>query len=125
MIHVLHGMDIFMNINLSNKDMNKLDNAIDLYTGPAQVLESAIGTLVVGQMYGLRVLKMCHTHSSLRKYEKILGLKFEDVCPEATEITSRCRGIQIAEKLGGYWKVVRGEVKVENKTHITNAVFNP
>ena len=112
-----------MEVNLSDCDMKKLDETIDSYSGPAQVLESAIGTLIVGQMYGWRVLKMCHTHSSLRKYEKILGLKFEDVCPQETEITSRCRGIQIADKLGGYWKVARGDVKVENKTHITNVAL--
>lgn len=107
-----------MKIDLSDTDMQKLDETVNLYKGQVQVLESAIGTLVVGQMYGWRVLKMCHTHSSLKKYEKILGLKFEDICPKETPLTRRCRGVRIAETIGGYWKVVRGDVKVENKTYL-------
>lgn len=80
------------------------------FKGNATTLESSIGALVLGQIYGWRVLRMMHGSNTYVKYEKILGVKFKDVCPDRGPLSERSFGLRVADKLGGFWKVVTGKV---------------
>lgn len=102
-------------IELSEKDQATLQKKIKTFKGQFDVLESALGALVVGQFYGWRVLRMCHSSRSWNKYEKVLGLKFQKVCPEYTDISERNLGIKIANKLGAFWKVAQGKVDIDRR----------
>lgn len=95
--------------------------SIEEYRGQGSVLGSALGALVVGQHYGWRVLKMLHNQSTYSKYEKILGIKFTDLCDERTEFSRKSIGLTVADKIKSFWAVVRGEVKVENKGMLVEA----
>ena len=55
---------------------------------------------------------MIHTRGTVKKYEKILGLEFKDCMPERTEYTDRLLGIRLADEIGKFWAVVKGEVPV-------------
>ena len=79
------------------------------YTGRGQHLESAIGSLVVGRLYGRRALLMLHGSRIILRNERILGVSFKEACPQETAYTSRLLGIRLAEKLGGFWKVAQGK----------------
>jgi hypothetical protein len=100
---------------LSESDQEKLLKKIRTYKGDMSVLESAIGALVIGQQYGWRVIRMGHSNVSLTKYEKILVLKFKNVCPEYTDISERNVGVKLAKKLNAYWKVLQGRVPNQGK----------
>ncbi|SKA94989.1 hypothetical protein SAMN02745130_03713 [Thiothrix eikelboomii] len=91
------------------------------FQGVATTLESALGALVVGQYFGWRVLKLLHTPATYRRYEKVLGIKFQDVCPEITEMgRKKSIGYAITEKLGSFWAVIMGRKKVPNKGNLAN-----
>jgi hypothetical protein len=82
------------------------------FRGLSDTLSAALGALTVGQYYGWRGLYFIHSPSTVRKYEKLLGIKFSEVMPERTDETSRLLGVRIADELGRYWAVVKGEVTV-------------
>lgn len=79
------------------------------YTGDFTVLESAVGALVTGQLFGWKVLRMVHGSRTYARYEKILGLKFREVCPERTSLSSKSAAIKIADKVGDFWAIAKGE----------------
>ncbi|TXI35537.1 MAG: hypothetical protein E6Q59_10825 [Nitrosomonas sp.] len=91
------------------------------FRGVGTTLESALGALVMGQYFGWRVLKILHNPATYRRYEKVLGVEFKDVCPEITEFgQKKSIGYAITEKLGSFWAVVMGKRKVANKGLIDN-----
>lgn len=97
----------------------RIRTAIANFRGPGPTLGSALGALVMGQHYGYRGLRMMHSPSTYRKYERVLGgIKFEDVCPELPPLGNRIVGIRVAKKLGAFWDVVMGRRKVENKGYV-------
>ena len=89
------------------------------YQGPGPILSSALGALIVGQHFGMDALRMIHTPATLRKYQKALGIEYAEYCPPRTNLTGKSRGVRIAEKLGGAWKVITGKVKVKGKGDVT------
>ncbi len=91
------------------------------FRGIGTTLESALGALVLGHAFGWRVLKLLHTPSTYRRYEKALGIEFKNVCPEITELgKQKSVGYAITEKLGSFWAVVMGKRKVADKGMIAN-----
>ena len=93
----------------------KIVESISNYRGLGTTLESALGALVVGQHFGWRVLKMLHNPSTYRKYEQILGVSFQEVCPERTKLTKKSMGVKAADKLESFWAVARGKKQIPNK----------
>lgn len=86
------------------------------FSGIGTTLESALGALVLGQYFGWRVLKLMHTPVTYRRYEKVLGVQFKDVCPEITVSGKRKSvGYAITEKLQSFWAVVMGKRKIDDK----------
>ena len=85
------------------------------YKGNINRLETAIGALIVGQHYGWRVLRMAHSPSTYRAYEQVLGIRFEEACPEKGPLAMRSIGLKAAEKLGAFWDVVMGRQPVPKK----------
>jgi hypothetical protein len=85
------------------------------YKGQLPTLSAALGAITLGYQYGWRVLKIVHSPATLKKYEAVIGFKYEDICPETTEISHRNIGYRFYQKIGAFWKVVLGQVKVDNK----------
>jgi hypothetical protein len=86
------------------------------FRGIGTTLESALGALIIGQFFGWRVLKLMHNPATYRKYEKVLGIEFKEVCKEITEFgEKKSIGYAITKKLGSFWAVVMGKRKVADK----------
>lgn len=94
------------------------DNAIINFTGSLDELESALGMLRVGHHMGWKVLYLAHSKKTIRKYEEILDIKIREIFDEKGPSGDRSIGLAIAEKFSNFWKVVSGEIKVENKKEI-------
>ena len=105
-------------IKLDEELKNQLEEAVKNYQGNGNTLETALGAVLMGQMFGWRVLKMMHNPTTYSKYEKILGIKFRDICKEETKFTQRNVGMKIVAKLQNFWDVVRGTYQVKDKGHI-------
>ncbi len=100
---------------LTKEQNEALSKSIDNYRGQAYTLESALGAVLVGHRFGWRVLKLIHSPSTYRKYEKILGVSFEEICPERGPKAKKSLGLKIADRLNSFWAVATGKKKVPNK----------
>lgn len=108
-------------LNLSEEQEQIILKNIKEFRGVGTTLESALGALIMGQYFGWRVLKILHNPLTYRRYEKILGVKFQDVCPETTGYSeTKSVGYAITQKLGSFWAVVMGRRKVADKGKIGN-----
>lgn len=104
-------------INLDNETIEQLEKAMKEFKGNGLALESALGAVLIGQIYGWRALKMMHNPTTYAKYEKILGIKYRDICKEETKYTHRNTGMKVAKKLRIFWEIVKGTHKVDKKGH--------
>lgn len=86
----------------------KLQHTIRTYEGDLKLLETAVGAYVIGQMYGWRVISVCHSPSTVARCNRILGFELQEVCPAITPLSRRVNGIRLAEKIGDFWDVARG-----------------
>lgn len=94
------------------------DKAIINFSGTLDELESALGMLRMGHHFGWRVLYLIHSKKTIRKYEEILDIKIRDLFPEEGPSAERSIGLALAKKASNFWKVVSGEIKIENRRDI-------
>lgn len=101
---------------LTDEQNNAIQQSMTHYRGHAMALESALGAVIIGHKYGWRVLKLVHSPATYRKYEKILGVKFQDISPERGPLAKKSRGLALADKLNSFWAVATGKKKIEDKS---------
>lgn len=108
--------------HLSDKDAGELmrlfDNAVGNFKGDIGELQSAIGMMVTGRLFGWRVLVLAHNKRTIRKYEEILGVDIREELPEEGPLVQKSVGYAAALKLGNFWKAVSGTLRVENRKTI-------
>ena len=97
---------------LSDEELLRLvDRVVDQYDGNLDEIESAVGMLMLGRYYGWRVLLLAHSPNTIRKYQKILGIKsLKDVLPEVGMLAHRSDAWRLVEGTQNFWKVVRGQI---------------
>jgi hypothetical protein len=96
-----------------------VDDAALAFHGVFDELEKAAGMLMVGRLFGWKVLSIIHSRRTLLKYEKILGIKIKDAFPPEGPLAKKSVGWAIVDKLGDFWKAVAGQVSVANRREIT------
>jgi hypothetical protein len=101
-----------------------INSAMDRFAGSAEELEKSVGMLMVGDYVGWKVLVIWHNKRTIRKYEEILGINIREFFPEEGSIAMRSVGYDIAMKLGSFWKVVSGDVSVENRRDMLDSKGN-
>ena len=94
------------------------DKAIIHFAGTLDELESALGMLKMGHHFGWRVLYLIHSKKTIRKYEEILDIKIRDLFPEEGPSSERSVGLAFAKKASNFWKVVSGDIKIDNRREI-------
>jgi hypothetical protein len=68
-------------------------------------IESAIGALIMGQMFGYRVLELVHSGATRRKYCKLLGIdSFRDVCPATGVYSQRHHLFRAMGMVSDWWR---------------------
>lgn len=92
--------------------------AIAGFSGSLEELEKAIGMLMLGYHFGWKVLLLVHSKRTIRKYEKILGIEIKTFFPAEGPSANRSMGLDLAKKIGNFWQVVSGDIKVENRRNI-------
>lgn len=94
------------------------DKAITHFSGTLDELESALGMLKMGHHFGWRVLYLIHSKKTIRKYEEILDIKIRDLFPEEGPSSDRSVGLAFAKNASNFWKVVSGDIKIDNRREI-------
>jgi len=87
-----------------------IDKAIKNFSGGSDSLASAIGYLMIGRKFGWRVMFFMHSQSTVRKYEKILDIKSNEVMPEVGPLAKKAFAWDAYQKATNYWKAVKGEI---------------
>ena len=99
--------------------MRQADGAAQAFEGQFDELESALGMLLLGRLYGWKVLALIHNKRTIKKYEQILGIDFRKAFPEVGPLAQKSVAFVAVEKLGTFWKAVSGEVKLEDRRMLT------
>lgn len=86
-----------------------IDIMIKEFEGDAPELIAAIGTLMVGRVYGWKVLRIITSSKSYAKYQRVLGMEFKDYLPATTKFSDRSLGFKIVTNLNNFWEVVQGK----------------
>jgi len=95
----------------SDKELVELiDKAIKNFSGSTDTLAGAIGYLLIGRKFGWRIMFFMYSQGTVRKYEKILGIKSKEVMPEEGPLKKKAVAFNAYRKVGDFWKGVRGEI---------------
>jgi len=90
-----------------------IDSVSANYKGDAHVLFGAIGALMVGRLYGWRVIRVFLSNATYVKYQKVLGISFKDYMPPETELSDRSLAYKVIKNLKVFWGIVRGQVPID------------
>jgi hypothetical protein len=96
-----------------------VNKATDNFYGQFDELENAIGMLMLGRMVGWKVLVIIHNKRTIRKYEEILNINVREMFPDVGPLASKSLGYRAALALGNFWKVVSGDIKIEDRRELT------
>lgn len=109
-----------LKLKLTKEQEKTIQHSLVRYRGNAVALESALGALFIGANYGWRVLKIIHSPATYKKYEDILGVSFQDLCPERTLLSKKSWGLAIADRLNSFWAIATGKKKIKDKAFLDN-----
>lgn len=99
---------------------NYLCEHIAKFEGYGGDLQAALGALVLGRHYGMRALRIMHSPATIRKYDRVLGIKLKDHCPQKTHLSDKILGVRFANKIGAFWDVVTGRRTIADKGMVTD-----
>jgi len=92
-----------------------LDKVAAEYVGDVSHLSGAIGAVMLGRLYGWRVIRITTTSKVYSRHQRILSLDFKKVLPEETELSKKSIGYSLAKQLDKFWDVVNSKFKMEPK----------
>lgn len=92
----------------SDELVTYVDSISQLYKGQIDDLCMAVGVLVVGRIYGWRVMRIVLSPVTYRRCQRVLGLDFKDILQDETKYSRRCVGYDAVKKIGEFWEVVVG-----------------
>ena len=96
---------------LSDKEFVKIvDDAIIGFKGDAHILSSSIGMLALCRKFGWKPIYLIYNKSTVKKYEKVLGVDIRELFTEEGEIAHRSIAFKLMKKAGNFWKSVKGEI---------------
>lgn len=93
--------------------LEHIDKVAAEYIGDISHLSSAIGAVMLGRVYGWRVIRIITSSKIYTRHQRILSLDFKQVLPEETELSKKSIGYSIAKKLDKFWDVVNSKFKME------------
>jgi hypothetical protein len=96
----------------------KLFESVKKFRGNVEVLENAWGALLVGSQMGWKVSFIMHNQGTIKKYERLTGVKFRELCDPETVLSNKSIGYTFARKLSSIWKAIRGEESIEGRTEL-------
>lgn len=91
--------------------MKKIDEVSGSFRGQIDDLYVAIGMIVMGRLFGWRVVRLTSSRRQWARANNIFGdLKL--LMPERGKYAHKSIGLALVDQLGTYWDVVKGIVSV-------------
>lgn len=87
--------------------MAKIEIALSEYSGQVDDFYSAVGMIVVGRLLGWRVMRLVAPSRIWSVAIKIFGDP-KLLMPDRGKYAHKSVGLLLADKLGGYWDMIRG-----------------
>jgi hypothetical protein len=92
-----------------------LDEVARKFIGQFDELESAIGMMTLGRLFGWKILILIHNKRTIKKYEEILGIKVREEFPEEGPLFHKSVAYDFIQKAGEFWKGVSGDIKIPER----------
>ena len=96
--------------------------AIANFQGTFDDLELALGVLHIGDTLGWKPLVLIHNKRTIRKIEDVLDINMREFFPAEGVMAERSAGYLFAKKINKFWKVVSGDIAVENRRTISDTL---
>ena len=87
--------------------MKKIDEVSINFTGQLDDLTAAVGMVMVGRLYGWRVIRLVNSKRLWSFACKLFG-DLKELLPERGVLAHKSLGLAIVDKSGDYWDVVSG-----------------
>ncbi len=88
--------------------MELFDRVAGEFHGQSDDLTQMIGMVVLGRLYGWRVARLVTPSKVWARSVKILGCDPKALMPERGKYAYKSLALSVADRLGGYWDMVRG-----------------
>ena len=98
----------------------RLDEVARKVIGQFDELESAIGMMTLGRLFGWKILILIHNKRTIKKYEEILGIKVREEFPEEGPLFYKSVAYEFIQKAGEFWKGVSGDTKIPERRALEN-----
>lgn len=92
-----------------------VNKVVSSYHGDFHELERAVGMLTLGDAAGWKLLYLVHDKKTIKKYETILGINIQDAFPERGPLAKKSVALAMLDKVGAFWKAVKGEIAVTER----------
>lgn len=79
------------------------------FSGQLDDLQAAVGMLVIGRLYGWRVIRLISSRRHWSVACKLFG-DLKELLPERGVLAHKSVGLAIVDKAGDYWGIIKGEV---------------
>jgi hypothetical protein len=99
---------------------NRLDGISRNFKGQFEELENALGMMFLGRLVGWKVLVLIHNKRTIRKYEKILGIKVRQEFDPEGPLSHKSLAYDFVLKAGEFWKGVSGDFKIPERRTLDN-----
>lgn len=107
------------NVSLSPDATKVIANAINNYSGDFTVLESAIGAYILAHYLGHEPMSIIHSPVTLRKWAKILDIRWAEHFPAVGPVAERSTGYCWAQKIKAVKAAIHGDVSVPDRRTLT------
>lgn len=95
--------------------MKNIDEVSKNFKGQLDDLYLAVGMIVVGRLFGWRVIRLTASRSQWARAIKYFG-DLKTLMPERGKYAHRSVGLKIVDDVGKYWDVVKGVVSVPSSS---------
>lgn len=89
--------------------MKKIDEVSEAFHGQIDDLQAAVGLVMVGRVYGWRVIRLASSRRHWMVACKLFG-DLKEILPERTAFSDKSLALRVVDKAGDYWDFVAGNV---------------
>lgn len=86
--------------------MDKIEDLTRDYKGDISNFYEAVGMVVVGRLFGWRVIRLVSSGRSWTFTTKLFG-DLKELLPERGAYAYKSVGLKIADDLGEYWEIIK------------------
>lgn len=90
--------------------MQKIDDVSADFKGQIDDLQAAVGLVMVGRLYGWRVMRLACSRRHWIVSCKLFG-DLKQILPERGVLAHKSVGLMVVDKAGDYWDYINGVIK--------------